>query len=259
MPGLCRLLEPVKGLLLFAGLFQILGVGILNGGIAHLGPGFVDIRSLLRLGKDDVLVPLGVEVVQVVGGKVDAAPVGLLEPTLAFLDVFFQVGLVGARVGEGILALALNPQEVPPEVGVADCILAEGVSRLRLLEHDIKCLLNAGKGHLLFHRGGQLAHPHGNQHAQRAALRHGLVHELNGKVIVLGKAVAAPYVLGAAVAPAQNAGSVPVSGGRGLFQQSEALFPLSGPQIVVNVPERLLHFIAETYSHFHISPYSLYP
>ena len=72
--------------------------------------------------------------------------------------------------GKGILAFALNAQEIPPEVGVADGVLAERIALLCLFQHDIKRFLNAGKRHFALAELGQLARTQADKNAQRTPL-----------------------------------------------------------------------------------------
>ena len=78
---------PVEGLLVLLRLFQLIGVDGLMDGVTVLRANLPQVLRLLRLGGDDVLVALGVILIEVVGGKVDAAPEGLPEPVLALGDV----------------------------------------------------------------------------------------------------------------------------------------------------------------------------
>ena len=79
LAALSRLFKPIQGILFTPCLLQILRIDGLMKRMTVFCTDLPEILRLLRLGKDDIFVPLGIITVQIVGRKIDAAPQSLPE------------------------------------------------------------------------------------------------------------------------------------------------------------------------------------
>ena len=242
--SLCRLLKPVKCLLLPSGLLQFLRIDGLMNGMTVLCADFPEILCLLRSGCNDVLVSLGIIAVQIVGCKIDASPKGFPEPVLTFGNVLLQIGLEGNLVRERIPVLILDSQKIPPEIGISHHILAESVSRFGQLQCLLESFLQTGKRHFILHFRRQLSCTQSHQHSQCASLLHRFVQQGNGTVVILRKSMSLPHILIAAQTSGQHAAGVSVALGGSSLQKGKCLPSSSRPLIVVNVLQRLFYFTA---------------
>ena len=220
--------------------------------VSHLGADLVDVLGLVRLGRYNVLVAVEIVVVEVVARQIDAAPECLPEPVLTLGDVLLQIGLESLPGGEILSGLLLDAQEIPPEVAVADYILAEGIAAGCVFQNPVKGFLQ-GDGRLAFQTYAQYAAADGDQHTDGTALFHcQTVEGFHLFIRLLREAEALPDILRTGQAPCQNTGGIAVPGSRSIGQQLESLLTMPGIAFVfiIDILECFLHIVTEKLSHF---------
>ena len=121
---------------------------------------------------------------------------------------------------------------------------------LRLVQHEVKGILKAAKGHGL----GQPAvhHPaaQGQQAPYCAPAQHRAAHQFVPRLVVHRESVSRPGVFRAVQAPGQQTAGVRVPVLHRLLEQLQALLSPPGSHVVVDVLQGCLHPVAEKSAHW---------